>query len=280
MILSQISQGLQASISIDPRILDQQGNVVEDHEIQFSTYCYDVVNGDKNRCTVKVTITSAVDETCLGVAGIQCGHVDAQHTPASRSVILGKNDNETARILGGLTNEFQKTMTTKLEGVTRAGDYYYYYSAGEITGQVNITQVANGLPEGWKFLPPCESEDTCTYLTPVITEHCGDNDSCQRFVELDAPIPPTEENQPWGDGYVRCGMSSDCFVPDPPNFNPAEWLQYDKPNNWPAHPTTNWGQWQFLDELKALARRWYITFKKPLVINDMTLTVKALTLIY
>ncbi len=68
---------------------------------------------------------------------------------------------------------------------------------------------------------------------------------------------------------MRCGMSSDCAIPDA--FNPANWLAYDKPYNWPAHPTVHWGKWDFNFELRMLARKWYQTFGKPLVINDISL---------
>ncbi|PKN51684.1 MAG: hypothetical protein CVU55_10615 [Deltaproteobacteria bacterium HGW-Deltaproteobacteria-13] len=260
-----ISEVIDSIEIIEPRILNKYGNIVEEPQILFLTYCYDILNGEKNKCTTEITISEAFDETCTGAPDIRCGHNDAQHTPASRSAMLKNNYPDVTRIIGGLTNSWQTTMKTKLNPISLAGDYHYNYFPGEITGMVSIKQFTYGLPPGWVFLPPCESPYTCTYLTPVITEQLG-------YVELFAPNPPTEENLPYWwlwDGYVRCGKSSDCNVPD--YYDPVNWLEYDNPYNWPAHPTTHWGQWQFLEELKMFAQRWYLAFGKPLVINDISL---------
>jgi hypothetical protein len=73
------------------------------------------------------------------------------------------------------------------------------------------------------------------------------------------------------DGYIRCGKSSNCTnIPDTAD-DPATWLTYDAPYNWPAHPTTDWGDPQLLQELSSLAQTWYATFRKPIVINDISL---------
>ncbi|MHB9098080.1 MAG: penicillin-insensitive murein endopeptidase [Syntrophales bacterium] len=266
-----ISEIIDDMVSVEPRIIIKE-KVMAAPKVSFSTYCYDIFSGKKIECACEVTISRAYDESCSGGPDIQCGHNDMQHTPSSRSEILNNNNTETARILGGLTNAWQPTMTTKLKPVSLAGDYHFNYFSGEITGMVSMKRLIYGLPSGWRFVSPCESSFTCTGFTPIFTEHwCDENNArCQRFIELAEPIPPTEENlQSWADGYVRCGLSSNCDVPD--NIDPVNWLQYDKPNNWPAHPTTNWGQWQFLFELRILANRWYRAFGKPLVINDISL---------
>ncbi|HPD56782.1 MAG TPA: hypothetical protein P5294_04210 [Smithellaceae bacterium] len=101
-------------------------------------------------------------------------------------------------------------------------------------------------------------------------EHCGGKYACQRFSELPQPLPPTGEYGYWADGYVRCGMSSKCTdIPD--NIDPVNWMLYDRPYNWPMHPTVHWGIWDFNFELIRLAKKWYEVLGRPLVINDISL---------
>jgi hypothetical protein len=256
--------------TIDPKIVIN-GKTIESYQIKFRTYCYNILTGEKLPCPFKVNISKAFDQSCIGGPDIKCGHNDAKHEPSSRLAILINNNAETTRILGGVADTQNPVPSNELP-IRISNPYYdFKYLSGEITGLISIRKYSAYPPSGYKFVsPPCDSNYTCTTITPVSVEHCGSKDYCQRFVELPEPMPPTEENLlGWWDGYVRCGKSSDCDVPD--NIDPNSWLQYDKPYNWPAHPTTNWGQWQFLWELTLLANRWYSAFGKPLVINDISL---------
>lgn len=263
-----ISEIINSVKSIEPKI---NGKTSEAHQIQFRTYCYDIFTGEKLPCPFKVNISKAFDEACVGGPGITCGHNDAKHIPASRLTILINNDAETTRILGGVADAQKSNPSNELPTRISQPEYEFKYLSGEISGLLSIRKHSAYPPNNYIFVsPPCESIYTCTTITPVMVEHCGGMNYCQRFIELPKPTPPTEENMfGWWDGYVRCGKSSDCDVPD--NIDPNTWLQYDKPYNWPAHPTTNWGQWQFLWELTLLANRWYSAFGKPLVLNDISL---------
>lgn len=268
-----ISQIYSKDISLEPRIVIN-GEVKESPKINFESYCYDVYTLKIGSCHFKVEIDEAYDENdCQGAANTACGHQDGLHTD-SRSNILKKKDAEAARILGGFTDAQKPAISTELPERRDQLEYYYDYYSGEISGKIKIKIIAT-LNIAGSFLSPCESARVCTLYRNIKAEHCGDSYLCQRFVELAQPTPPPLLPDPldWSlywDGYVRCGKESNCTnIPD--NINPANWLDYDDPYNWLAHPTTDWGNPSFLSELKLLAQRWYKTFGKPLVINDISL---------
>lgn len=263
-----LSQYRWPTKSLEPRY-DAAG---EKPKIVMNTRCVYVFTGETVPCSYDTSIIQAHEENnCQGSANTACGHNDNEHT-LSRSQILNNNDTETARILGGLTDAMQPDkITAKLEKRENQMGYSFTYHSGEISGKITVKKVTK-LVGGGFFLPPCKDEDRryCTSIMDVNVEHCGGKYSCERFVELPEPWPPNEYDIYWSDGYVRCGMSEKCKdVPD--NINPENWLEYDRPYNWPAHPTVHWGKWDFNFELRMLARKWYQTFGKPLVINDISL---------
>ncbi|HPD56305.1 MAG TPA: hypothetical protein P5294_08615 [Smithellaceae bacterium] len=267
-----LSQRTVGAMGIEPRY-EAAG---EKPKREMKTRCVFVFTGQTVPCSFETYISQAHEENdCHGAALTKCGHTDKEHT-ISRSQILNNNDAETVRILGGLTDALQpeEKMTAKLDRREKQMEYSFTYHSGEVSGKITIKQIARNVWDGgfWGsfFLPPCESSATCTHLIPVNIEHCGGKYACQRFSELPQPLPPTGEYGYWADGYVRCGMSSKCTdIPD--DIDPVNWMLYDRPYNWPAHPTVHWGRWDFNFELMMLANKWYNTFKKPLVINDISL---------
>jgi hypothetical protein len=263
------SDVVHSDVGIKPKII-VQGKIIEEHKVNFRARCFSVLDGKTLPCSFQTTMDKAHTENCSGAPLLACGHNDTHHT-VSRADILKNNDAETFRILGGLTDSGQTQMTTKLPERKPPAEYIFTYHSGEIAGKITL-KTEFKVPPGsdWRFAKPCEKENVCTHFQDVNVEHCGGNYFCERFVELPEPLPPNEYYIYWWDGYVRCGMLAKCQdVPD--NINLENWLAYDRPYNWPAHPTVHWGKWDFNFELRMLARKWYQTFKKPLVINDISL---------
>jgi len=262
-----LSQRTVGAMGIEPKII-VKGKIIEQPKTNLSVRCVSVMDGRDVPCSFQVTMDKVYTENCSGAAYTPCGHNDVYHI-ISRDDILKNNDAETFRILGGLTDAQQADMTTELPERQAQGKYSYTYHSGEISGKIRLKTFAVNAP-GWRFLKPCEKENECTIFQDVNIEHCGGKYACQRFAELPQPLPPTGEYGDWADGYVRCGMSSKCTdIPD--DIDPVTWMLYDRPYNWPAHPTVHWGRWEFNFELMMLANKWYKTFKKPLVINDISL---------
>lgn len=244
---------------IEPAVYYKSGKI-DPYKTLFNISCVEVYTGKKIACSHVVKILSPTNENCSGGVGIRCGHNDASHT-VSRATILSNNDSDTFQILGWLSDA-SNTKATHLQ--SSSVDYYSYnFFSGEISSMLGIEDISYGLPPGWGFLPPCESRATCTIIHPIKTKHLMD------FDELQKPQTPD-------DGYVRCGRSLDCkakSLPDslPNGTDPTKWLEYDDPYNWPAHPTTGWGNPRLLQELSSLAQTWYTIFEKPMVINDISL---------
>ena len=248
--------------SIEPSIYKKDGTLAEPlPETSFHLSCVAVTTGKKLPCSHEVTILPPPNENCEGGDGIRCGHNDAKHT-VTRSTILNNNNNDKFRILGGLSDALNPQATHLTAILTE--DYYFKLFSGEISGMLSVEKVSTP-PPGWMFLPPCESIYSCTTLYPVFIQHCGGKRFCWIFNELRKP-------DTLKDGYIRCGKQSTCMAKDlPDDLDDVNWLEYDDPYNWPAHPTTDWGDWQFLYELKKMAKLWYEKFGRPLVINDISL---------
>jgi len=81
-----ISQILESSVSVEPRVVNKKNEVIEAPQINFYSYCYDIRTGEKNKCTFGVTISRANDETCSGAPGIKCGHINAQQQKAMAEI--------------------------------------------------------------------------------------------------------------------------------------------------------------------------------------------------
>lgn len=265
-----ISQVYKQERSLEPRVVIK-GKVIESPKTSFKTYCYEIHTLEIVPCHFKIKIDKAHEENdCQGAANTPCGHIDSEHTP-SRSALLTSTNADKTRVLGGLTDAQQSNMTTELDERKEQLVYSYDYYSGEISGKITLKSVATLSDSLFgSFIPPCEAGGRVkASYRDINVEHCGGKYSCERFVELPEPLPPNESNIYWSDGYVRCGLGSACSIPDV--FNPADWLAYDKPYNWPAHPTVHWGKWDFNFELIRLAKKWYEVFGRPLVINDISL---------
>lgn len=228
----------------------------------FPAYCIDAYTLRELPCPYQVSIEGVPCRTSDGPATNLCGHLDAFHTPTSRNDLT---ESRKVAVLGGLTDAWQQTPKTGLPVRTMPPQnprYSFTYHAGEVSGEVHLKAVAVSPPDGYYFIAPCESRESCTILRIMAVGLTG-------LEELRAPLPlpppppwPPEEvpaPETW-DGYVRCGRTALC--PEPVS---------DNPYNWPAHPQVHWGKFEFLNNLILLGRLWYANCCQPLVISDISL---------
>ncbi|MBI5213592.1 MAG: penicillin-insensitive murein endopeptidase [Nitrospirae bacterium] len=233
-------------------------------EWKFYSSCVDIITGEKLACPFRISIRGEAEDCPQPGPNIQCGHIDAYHTPASRNDLP---ESKKVTVLGGLTDPWQQTQATQLpEHVTtpQNPEYSYTYHAGVLSGNVQVKNFSSRPPSGYYFVsPPCESRQTCTAYAIMEVGHEG-------FFEMPAPLPLPAVPPPWDsgteppseqwDGYVRCGKTADC--PEP---------VVDNPYNWPAHPQVHWGEESLYRRLWRLGQYWYEECGTPLVISDMSL---------
>jgi hypothetical protein len=231
-------------------------------------YCYCFVHG-LEPCKKHVWLIGLADEDCPATPGLPCGHTKALHP----DILSG----DWVRQAGFLTDFRSPDVPTKEivigNGPQDPVEFPIQYTAGQASGSLVFRTVSTEPPRNHYFLTPqsvppfdCESPAVCTLDFRIHVR-------VPRLREFQKPILVSAVNGqpiPW----LRCGLTP-CTE------------GVDDPYNWPEHRRTHWGTPKTVDDLVAVAWRWYnlcsesyfdpvagiqvVTSPQDLVVSDMSL---------